>query len=220
MSCLYSTNNCISSLIERKKWKKVNKTIRPSKKVKNGSCICERCIGESSLLHLACKFKPPLYIVCNFCALDSLHASQMDSNGRYALHLAVEYQSSVEVVQFLIERHAVSAEARDIYGQTPLCIAVQQCKEKWQRQFMDHTEISLQSTYMINIIDLLCDAYPALPLVEDKNEMTVLEYAIIAEVDWKVIHALIQKMKKAHYFKVKKNRSEALSSQGAKGYAA
>jgi len=85
---------------------------------------------------------------------------------------------------------------------------------------MDSIEISSESTYMINIINLLCDAYPALPLAEDKNEMSALEYAIIAEVDGKVICTLLDKMEKAHCFNRKKNRSKALSSQGAIAYAA
>jgi len=210
MPFFFSTNNCLSSLIERQKWKKVNNTIGPSKKLTNGC----------SLLHLACKFKPPLYIVRNLYALDSFSASQTDSDGRCPLHLAVEYQSSVEVVQFLIESHTLATEARDIYGLTPLHIAVQQCKDKFKRLFMDSIEISSESTYMINIINLLCDAYPALPLAEDKNEMSALEYAIIAEVDGKVICTLLDKMEKAHCFNRKKNRSKALSSQGAIAYAA
>jgi len=214
MSCFYSTNKCLSSLIELQKWKKLNNTIGSSKKLNNLSCTCERCASESSLLHLACKFKPPLHIVRNLYALDPFNASQMDSNRRYPLHLAVEYQSSLEVVQFLIESHTLAAESRDIYGRTPLYIAVQQCKEKWKRQNMGGLRILFEATYMINIIDLLCDAYPALPLVEDENEMTVLEYAITAEVDGRVIFTLLDKMEKAHYFKMK-NRSKALSSQRA-----
>jgi len=150
--------------------------------------------------------------VRNLYALDSFNASQTDSDGRCPLHLAVEYQSSVEVIQFL--SCTLATEARDIYGLTPLHIAVQQCKHKFKRLSMDSIEISSESTYMIHIINLLCDAYPALAVVEDKNEMSALEYAIIAEVDGKVIGTLQDKMKKVHCFNRKKNRSKVLSSQG------
>ena len=65
---------------------------------------------------------------------------------------------------------------------------------------------------MIDIICLLCHKYPTLPLIEDKNEMNALEYAILSEMDFGVIGTLLEMTKKAQFFEIKKNRSKSPSS--------
>merc|ERR1712048_1101287 len=208
----------LASLIELRKWKKLNMIIGRSKNRKSCSCTCTRC-SEESLLHLACKLRPPLSVLRNLYAREPFNASKMDSDRRYPLHHALEHKSSIEVLQFLIKKNRLAVKARDVSGRTPLYIAVQQCRERWERQTMGSTRISLETTYVMNVIDLLCDTYPALALVEDENGMSALEYAIIAELDGRVICTLAEKMQKGHIFNMM-NQSKTLSSSSIVAHAA
>lgn len=171
------------------------------------------------MLHHACKFRPPLYVVRNLFELDTFNASRIDSRGRYPLHLALEHESDVKVVKFLIKNNKAAVAAQDVYGQTPLHMVVQQFTEKRERNslyernnFLDIGDVIsfVDSIEALDLILLLCDAVPSSPLVEDSNGMTALEYAIDVEADCKLVKALQEKMRIAHLLQIKKNRSQLL----------
>lgn len=171
------------------------------------------------MLHHACKFRPPLYVVRNLFELDTFNASRIDSRGRYPLHLALEHESDVKVVKFLIENNKAAVAAQDVYGQTPLHMVVQQFTEKRERNslyernnYLDIGDVIsfVDSIEALDLILLLCDAVPSSPLVEDSNGMTALEYAIDVEADCKLVKALQEKMRIAHLLQIKKNRSQLL----------
>jgi len=215
---------CHSSLIERQRWRKLNNNIvKQLKQIKNVRCRCKECTHQQSLLHLACNFRPPLYVARNLFEFDTFNASRIDSKRRYPLHLALEYGSSVEVVKFLIESNKAAVIARDVYGKTPLHMVVLKCAEKMERnklQELGDIRSFVDSVEMLDLISLLCDAVPSAPFVEDNNGMTALEYAIDVESDCKLVKELQQRMQMARIFQMKKNRSRSPPSHVAGARAA
>ena len=215
---------CLSSLIEHRKWRKLNNAVvKHLKKSKNVVCLCKKCTHQQSLLHLACNFTPPLYVVRNLLEFDTFNASRIDSKRRYPLHLALEYESDVKVVKFLIESNKAAVIAQDVYGKTPLHMVVLKCAEKMERnelQDLGGIISFIDSVEMLKFLLLLCDAVPSAPFIEDNNGMTALEYAIDVEADFKLVKALQEKMQIGCMFQMKKNRSRSPPSHTAGARAA
>ena len=127
-------HKCLSSLIEHQRWRKLNNNVvKQLKQPKHVQCTCKKCTHQQSLLHLACNFRPPLYVVRNLFEFDTFNASRIDSKRRYPLHLALEHESAVEVVEFLIESNKAAVISQDVYGKTPLHMVVLKCAEKIER---------------------------------------------------------------------------------------
>jgi len=217
-------HKCLSSLIEHQRWRKLNNNVvKQLRQPKNVRCTCEKCTHQQSLLHFACNFRPPLYVVRNLLEFDAFNASGIDSKRRYPLHLALEYESAVEVVKFLIESNKAAVIAQDVYGKTPLHMVVLKCAEKIERnELQDFGGIIsfIDSVEMLELILLLCDAVPSAPFVEDNNGMTALEYAIDVEADYELVKALQVEMQIAHIFQMKKNRSQSSPSHNTVARAA
>ena len=215
---------CLSSLIEHRRWRKLNNAVvKHLKNIKNVACLCKKCTHQQSLLHLACNFTPPLYVVRNLLEFDTFNASRIDSKRRYPLHLALEYESDVEVVKFLIESNKAAVIAQDVYGKTPLHMVVLKSAEQMERNdLQDWGDIIsfIDSVEMLEIILLLCDAVPIAPFVENNNGMNALEYAIDVEADCKLVKALKETMQIEHTLQMRKNRSRSPPSHGAGACAA
>jgi len=217
-------HKCLSSLIEHQRWRKLNNNVvKQLGQPKNVRCTCNKCTHQQSLLHFACNFWPPLYVVRNLLEFDAFNASQIDSKRRYPLHLALEHESAVEVVKFLIESNTSAVIAKDVYGKTPLHMVVLKCVEKMERhelQYLGDIRSFIDSVEMLELILLLCDAVPLAPFVEDNNGMTALEYAIDVEADYKVVKALQQKMQIVNMLQMKKNQYRSPPSHAAGACAA
>jgi len=215
---------CFSPLIELQRWRKLNNNVvKQLKQTKDARCTCKKCTNQQSLLHLACNFRPPLYVARNLFEFDTFNASRIDSKRRYPLHLALEYESDVEVVKFLIESNKAAVIAQDVYGKTPLHMVVLKCAEKIERnesQDLGDIRSFIDSVEMLELILLLCDAVPSAPFVEDNNGMTALEYAIDVEADYELVKALQVEMQIAHIFQMKKNRSQSSPSHNTVARAA
>jgi len=200
-----------------------NGVARHLKKVKDVLCTCKKCTKQQSLLHLACNFRPPLYVVRNLFEFDSFNASRIDSRRRYPLHLALEHKSAVDVVEFLIKSNKVAVGAQDVNGKTPLHMVIEQCAERRERnKNQDLGEITsfAELLDMLELILLLCDAVPSAPFVEDNNGINALEYAIDIEADRELVNALQEKMQKSHTFQMKENLSPSTPSLGTVSSAA
>jgi len=215
---------CLSSLIKHRRWRKLNNAVvKILKKKTNVRCACKKCTHQQSLLHLACNFSPPLYVARNLFELDTFNASRIDSKRRYPLHLALEHESAVEVIKFLIESNKVAVEAQDVNGKTSLHMVVEQCAERRERSKCDYLgDITsfVDTVDMLELISLLCDAVPSSPFIEDNNGMTALEYAIDVEADYELVKALQVEMQIAHIFQMKKNRSQSSPSHNTVARAA
>eukprot|EP00586_Coscinodiscus_wailesii_P003463 CAMPEP_0172485456 /NCGR_PEP_ID=MMETSP1066-20121228/13500_1 /TAXON_ID=671091 /ORGANISM="Coscinodiscus wailesii, Strain CCMP2513" /LENGTH=190 /DNA_ID=CAMNT_0013250739 /DNA_START=304 /DNA_END=876 /DNA_ORIENTATION=- len=104
---------------------------------------------------------------------------EMDCMGRFPLHIASKFGASTSVIKHLVKKNPKAAEMQDTSGQTPLHL-----------EFYDYRWKSLVSDSAHHTVKCLCDVAPKSVVLDDKDGMSAIEYAIDEEADMKVIRLL------------------------------
>jgi len=177
-------------MIERN-WRKLQKLMHKLEKDLNDD---SKCTEHYNLLHFACRFQPPLYIVQRLTKTFPGAEKELDCMGRLPLHTALFHGIAKDVVEYLLQCYPEAASHQDCEGKTALHHAF--CNYKWRSQPGLEFGKELRKS-IVGIIEKICEVYPSVLTKEDMNGMSALEYAIEEEVELKVVSKL-QKATEKH----------------------
>lgn len=161
---------------------------------------CVLCSNKPSMLHYICHFDPALCAVERFYATCPTAVFQMNSLGRFPLHIAVNNNASANVVNFLVSHNPSAVLSKDIHGRYPLHLAFTNFstnknqrneKEPYPKPNNDTKRLAL-------IVNCLCEVAPGTVIAEDSRGMNPLEYAIEKEIDIRIIRKLQEVAGLAH----------------------
>lgn len=169
----------IFELVASRKWQRLKATVFMSKSLV-AKCYL-RCDPASdsrqSILHFACHFRPPLDVIKCLYKAHPNAIFEKDWKQRYALHIACEEGCSFEVVQFLLQKNQNAANKVDSKSRTPFLLAF---KNYVSRSGLDR---NMANKELIRIGEILVEAAPVSPIIQDSNCMTAIEYALDGEND-------------------------------------
>lgn len=169
-------------LISEKKWKELEEELSLEKCIDSYvfDAKCKCCSKRHSLLHFACRFQPPLYIIKmldNFCPDAVYHP---DCKDQFPLHIAVENRASADVQSYLIERYNFAAKVPDINGKTPLHLLFRDYNVRRNSDPKNHMKETIENMKLLN------NAAPMSVFSQDSSGKTALECAVSEHAEQKI----------------------------------
>mmetsp|Transcript_23912 Transcript_23912/g.27547 ORF Transcript_23912/g.27547 Transcript_23912/m.27547 type:complete len:218 (+) Transcript_23912:216-869(+) len=170
-------------LVERKEWGSLIEQLssKHGKKVVSS----DQYVKDDFLLKV-CQYQPPTSALSMIVALHRKCLHQIDSDGRTALHVAVENMSSVDAINFLVGQFPEAAALKDRFGRTPLTLVCEIFNKIESRHFQNLSN----NIYISRVCEILCNAAPQCVIEEDEHGMNPIEIAIINEVDFSIVRKL------------------------------
>ena len=145
--------------------------------------------GIDCVLHHACMFRPPLYIIKRLFQVSPNAAFEKDDKDRFALHIACEHGCCPKVINYLLQKNPDAAKKPDEKYQTPVHLAcksyVTKCDKDWNTANMN----------LVKVVEELINVAPLSASREDSQGKTVLEYAIESNLSLFVIRFLERRYK-------------------------
>jgi len=167
-------------LISEKKWDEVSKTLPYIKfqSILNFNVKCSKdCTSCHGLLHHACRFQPPLFIVKKIINNFSEDVYELDCLNRLPLHIAIENGASFDVVNYLLRINPYAANRTCYNDNYPLHLAFLELRKK----LAELSENEEQKAYMRNlnkILNLLCRTSPTSIQSKNNDGLTPFDIAI------------------------------------------
>ena len=151
------------------------------------------CFGLNGMtvLHAIVRHKPPLDIVDNIIKRCPGMPASRDGLGRTPLHVAAGSKASSLLLKFIASAYPAACDAQDEEGKTPLHFI---CDTSFVLVADDDDHLSLSSTSQEApkyeaVVALLSESLNA-ATVEDSEEMTALEHAIMCDASLKTVQLL------------------------------
>ena len=142
-----------------------------------------------TLLHAAVRFNPPLDMVAQMIRLCPLMTAATDCLGRTALHVAAGSNASASLIKLIALACPAACEVQDEEGKTPLHFACDSSCVLFEDHNDDENDASNQPPNHESIRALLSYSIHAATL-EDDEEMTPLEHAIMSDASLKTVKLL------------------------------
>jgi len=155
------------TLIATREWKAVSKILNINK-----------CLISQYTLTLALCYNPPLYVVQLIVDKYFDAEFEKDCDGRYPLSNAIIYGANIDVIRYLIQLNGKAIKSTDNEGKTPLHHLFDRIIQSGSPLVDDPIK---------EIIGVLCYYGSESILKEDMNERNVIECAIEAQVDIRII---------------------------------
>ena len=189
-------------LIQNEDWQKLN-SIFLKPKPKQYRSLAALINGSTSfngmtLLHATCRFNPPSSVVRNTITLCPDDANAVDCLGRTPLHVAAGTGASVNVIKALLEANPSACRAQDADGRIPLHMACDRNCELFEGSF------NSSDAPRYDIVQSLLSVSPSSVILEDNDEMTAIEYALLSSGDMNVVKML----QRASQKEFRKNQAE------------
>ena len=179
------------SLIESKDWQNFEKVALSSPTIFRTLCEdiagCEQFHGMT-LLHAVARFDPPLTIVAKMIVCCPDLASATDCLGRTPLHVAAGLGASPDVIKLIAHSWPAACISPDEDGKTPLHLACDSSCELFEDDFSNKSP-SRASPNHDSIRNLLSECLHAATM-EDLDEMSPLEYAILSDAEMDTVKLL------------------------------
>ena len=176
------------ALIFKKKWSKVLQAVS-SDKSQTHSCdalCCKRCISSHGPLQFACCCNPPASVIKAMIDANPAALNQVDCMNRMPLHIACEYAASPEVIRLLLESNPSATMKKDELGRLPLHTLCENYIGRCDPLLSDdEVEERLMTTIMY-----LIQTSPTSLHAEDDEEMCPIEYAIEAELEYRIVYTM------------------------------
>ncbi|KAL7533784.1 hypothetical protein ACHAXR_006203 [Thalassiosira sp. AJA248-18] len=144
-------------------------------------------INGLTILHVCARFDPPPQIVKILLELVPESPSCVDCFQRTPLHVAAGTCASLPVIKLLAEAFPQACDIQDDDGKTPLHMACDsECK------IFEGNGDSMRDPPGYDVVEALIHASPLSVLVEDLDDMSALEHAILSDATIQVV-GLLQK---------------------------
>lgn len=147
-------------------------------------------VNESSsfngmtLLHAVCRFNPPPYVVKKMIMFCPDDAKSLDCLNRTALHVATGTGACYLVIDALLAANPDACRVQDADGRTPLHMACDRHCVLFEGSSNGH------DAPRHDIVSSLLSVSPSTVTLEDDDEMTAIEYALLSSADMSVIRML------------------------------
>eukprot|EP00985_Skeletonema_marinoi_P024574 scaffold17184_cov150-Skeletonema_marinoi.AAC.1 len=148
-------------------------------------------LNGMTLLHAAVRFNPPLEMVAQMIRLCPQMTAATDCLGRTALHVAAgsKAKASASLIKLIALACPAACEVQDEEGKTPLHFACDSSCVLFEDHNDDENDASNQPPNHESIRALLSYSIHAATL-EDYEEMTPLEHAIMSDASLKTVKLL------------------------------
>ena len=163
------------------------------------SCNCEQCAGRGreNLLHLACEYNSPEYIIKKLMTMFPKYVFEFDNKHRLPLHVAIENDGKYRIVKSLLRKNEEAASVLDENGRSPLLIYF------YSRSLRDVKLINEEESIQVFILQKMCQDIKIINLIcsisffsilnTDNDGKGVLEYAIYGGTPQRVV-SILKKM--------------------------
>ena len=139
-----------------------------------------------TLLHAVIKYNPPIQVLESILQAHSDAIKGQDCLGRTPLHVACGTGSDPSIIRMLVRAYPEACDVQDVDGRTPLHLS---CDYECVLFEGDQTPSSPPS---IGVVRALLSGSLKPVLVEDEDEMSPIEYALVSEADMEVVELLQQ----------------------------
>ncbi|KAK1732284.1 ankyrin repeat domain-containing protein [Skeletonema marinoi] len=176
----------VLDLIHCQEWAALEKVATEHKLFKVISEHIQKCdeFNGMTLLHAVVKYNPSLHILD---AMIDAHGDALmgqDCVGRTPLHVACGTGASAEIIRRLVKAYPQACDLQDEDGRLPLHIA---CDIECVLFEGDQTE---RAPPTIDVVRALLSGSLRSVLVEDEDEMSPIEYAIVSDANINVVKLL------------------------------
>ena len=198
-------------LIQNEDWQKLNSIFLQPEKYRSHAALINKSTSFNgmTLLHAVCRFNPPSSVVRTMIMLCPDDAHAVDCLERTPLHVATGTGASVNVIKALLEANPGACRAQDADGRIPLHMAC------------DRTCVLFEGSSNSNdaprydIVNSLLSVSPSSVIMEDSDEMTAIEYALLSSGDLKVVKMLQRASQKV----LRKKHEEKTDKHQIAGFA-
>ncbi|KAL3762094.1 hypothetical protein ACHAW5_007868 [Stephanodiscus triporus] len=147
---------------------------------------CSTQLNGMTILHACVRSNPPTNIVRLLLALVPESLCHVDCLHRTPLHVAVGTRADLSVIQLLADAYPAACSVQDMDGKTPLHLACDSSCELFEGDYekLPHDPPS------IGVVFVLVRAWPWSVPLEDKDDTSALEYAILSDSSIEVVKLL------------------------------
>jgi hypothetical protein len=142
-----------------------------------------------TLLHAVARYDPPLTIVAKMIEICPELLYAMDSLGRTPLHIAAGLGASPALIKLIALACPAACDAQDEDGKTPLHLACDIYCELFVEDDTNRNKTSRRTPNHDSIRALLSESLGA-ATIEDLDEMSPLEYAIVSDASLQTVKML------------------------------
>ena len=181
--------------------------------------ICSAIAANSELngmtiLHAAVRFNPPLDVVAQMIHLRPHMTAATDCLNRTPLHVAAGCKASASLIKLIARSYPAACDVQDDEGKTPLHFACDSSCVLFEDQVdIDENDASIpsqESPKHKSIVALLSVSLHATTL-EDDEEMSPLEHAIMSNASLKTVKLLQAATRKGHIQMEKEKETQSPS---------
>ena len=177
----------VLDLIHCQEWAALEKVATEHKLFKVISEHIQKCdeLNGMTLLHAVVKYNPPLHILDAMIYAHGDALMGQDCVGRTPLHVACGTGASAEIIRRLVKAYPQACDLQDEDGRLPLHLA---CDTECVL-FEGDDQIP-KAPPTVNVVKALLSGSLRSVLVEDEDEMSPLEYAIVSDANINVVKLL------------------------------
>lgn len=176
----------VLDLIHCQEWTKLEKVFSKQKLLKVISEHIHKCdeFNGMTLLHAVVRYNPPLHILDTIILAHSDALKGKDCLGRTPLHVACGSGAHYQIIERLVKGFPQACDLQDEDGRLPLHLA---CDTECALFEGDETP---RAPPTFDVVKVLLSGSLQSVLVEDEDEMNPIEYAIISDLDMKIVKLL------------------------------
>ena len=145
-----------------------------------------------NILHDACRNQAPAKVIDLLQKNNFRYACQFDDEGRTPLHVAAANGAPVDVISILLKEFPVAASMQDNFGRTPLILACFKSRGGELCEIYGSENKTTEHAPSHRVIHELCTASGHSVILEDDEDMSALEHAIVNTFDSTIV-SLLQK---------------------------
>lgn len=176
----------VLDLIHCQEWTKLEKVLSKQRLLKVVSEHIHKCdeFNGMTLLHAVVRYNPPLHILDAIILAHGDALEAQDCIGRTPLHVACGSGAHHQIIRRLVKECPQACDLQDDDGRLPLHIA---CDTECVLFEGDQTP---REPPTFDVVQVLLSGSLNSVLVEDEDEMNPIEYAIISDLDIKIVKLL------------------------------
>ena len=173
-------------LFKRQDWQSIRTLIEVSSPdcfrnmARSISLYAEHRLKGMTLLHVIARGNPPSDILCYLIKLCPEMAATRDDLGRCPLHIAACSEASPLLLKLIARAYPAACDAQDKDGRTPLHFLCDTSATLFAEEVMPSTPQHRKKLNHDAIVALLSES-PNAAAIEDDNEMSPLEHAIMCD---------------------------------------
>ena len=176
----------VLDLINNRDWAALEKVVSEQKLLKMVSEHIQKCdeFNGMTLLHAIVRDNPPLHILDAMIDAHSDAVKGQDCVGRTPLHVACGTGADDQIIHRLVKAYPQACDLPDEDGRLPLHLACDTDSVLFEGDTTQRAPPSLET-----VRTLLSGSLQSV-LVEDEDDMSPIEYAIVSDANMKVVRLL------------------------------